>query len=68
MAKKISAGYESKFYRSMNDPFDKSFDTAFQHCIIKDVLSEDVKNYLLATSDFGKGIQDVLTCMLLKTG
>ena len=56
--KKIPAGYKNKFYRSLGDSFDKSFDTVFQRSIIQDVPSKDVKNYLLATSNFGKGMQD----------
>ena len=53
--KKVPAGYESKFYRSLGNPFDKSFDSDFQWRIIKDFPDHDVKNYLLATSNFGKG-------------
>ena len=34
------------------------FDTLFQRNAIKNVPSKDVKNYLLATSNFGKGMQD----------
>ena len=56
--KKIRAGYKSKFYKTLGDLFDKSFDAAFQREVIKDVRDEDVKNYLLATIDFGKGMQD----------
>lgn len=33
----------------LGDPFDGSFDWNFQHEIISDALSEDVKNYFLAT-------------------
>lgn len=54
--KKIPAGYKNRFYRDIGDPYDKSFDSNFQHEIINDAPSEDVKNYLLATSDFGKGM------------
>ena len=42
----------------MGVPFDKSFDRDFKRCIIKDVPDDDVKNYVLATSDFGKGMLD----------
>ena len=56
--KKIPAGYKNRFYRDLGDPYDKSFDLNFQRKIINDAPSEDVKNYLLATSDFGKGMQD----------
>ena len=34
------------------------FDTYFQPDILSKAPSEDVKNYLLATSNFGKGMQD----------
>ena len=42
----------------LDDPFDKSSDTYFQRNIISKVLSEDVRNHLLATSNSGKGTQD----------
>ena len=41
-----------------DDPFNKLFDTYFQPDILSKAPSEDVKNYLLATSNFGKGMQD----------
>ena len=53
---KIPASYESRFYKTLDDPFDKSFDTLFQRDAIKNAPGEDVKNYLLATSHFGKGM------------
>ena len=54
---KIPASYENRFYKTLDDPFDKSFDTLFQRNSIKNAPSEDVKNYLLATSDYGKRMQ-----------
>ena len=42
----------------LGNPFDESFDWNFQHEIISDAPSENVQNYLLATSNFGKSMQD----------
>ena len=56
--KKIPTGYENKFYRDLGDLFDKYFDSNFQPDVISNASSEDVKNYFLATSDFGEGMQD----------
>ena len=42
----------------LGDPFDESFDWNFQHEIISDSPGENVQNYLLATSNFGKSMQD----------
>ena len=55
---KIPASYESRFYKTLDDLFDKSFDTYFQRDIISKASGKDVKNYLLATSNFGKCMQD----------
>ena len=55
---KIPTRYKNRFYRDLGDSFDKFFDSNFQRKIISNAPSEDVKNYLLAISDFGKGIQD----------
>ena len=54
---KTPGSYKNRFYKTHDDPFDKSFNTYFQCNIISKALSEDVKNHLLATSDFGKGTQ-----------
>ena len=63
----VPAGYESKFYRSLGDPFDKSFDTTFQRSIIKDVPSEDIKNFFQPVI-LANVSKTILTCMLLVTG
>ena len=55
---KIPASYESRFCKTLDDLFDQPFDTYFQHDAISKVPSDDVKNFLLATSNFGKGMQD----------
>ena len=47
--KKIPASYENRFYKDLGNLFNKSFVSNFQHEIISDALSEDVKNYFLAT-------------------
>ena len=49
---KIPANYESRFYKTLDDPFNKSFDTHFQRDVLSKAPSEDVKNYLFATSNF----------------
>ena len=55
---KMPASNEKRFYKTLADPFDKTFDSLFQRDATKNAPSEDVKNYLLASSDFGKGNQD----------
>ena len=60
------ASYENRFYKTLDNPFDKSFDMLFQREVIKDVSSEDVKNYLLATSDFEKGVLDDINIYVLR--
>ena len=65
---KIPASHENRFYKTLDDPFDKTFNTLFQCDAIKNVPKEDVRNHLLATSDFGKGMQDDINiCMLPET-
>ena len=64
--KNTPAGYEGRFYRTLGDPFDKLFDTDFQQSIIKDVPNDDVKNYLLAKSDFGEGMQDDINLYVMQ--
>ena len=49
---KIPGNYESRFYKTLDDPFNKSFDMYFQRDVLSKAPSKDVKNYLLATSDF----------------
>ena len=49
--KKMPTCNESKFYRSLGDPCDNSFDTVFQCEIMQDVKSDDFK-ISLAISDF----------------
>ena len=39
---KIPVSYENRFYKTLNDPFDKIFDTLFQRDAIKNALSKDV--------------------------
>ena len=44
---KIPASYESRFYKTLDDPFDKPFNTYFQRDVISKAPSDNVKNYLL---------------------
>ena len=55
---KIPANYVSSFYKTLDAPLNKSFATYFQRDLLAKAPSEDVKNYLLVTGDFGKDIQD----------
>ena len=41
---KIPANYGSRFYKTLEDQFAKSFDTYFQRDIISKTASKDVKN------------------------
>ena len=45
------------FHKDWLDSIDFSRDTDFQQEILKNLPSEDVKKYLLATSEFGKEVQ-----------
>ena len=64
--KKIPTGYENKFYRDLGDLFDKYFDSNFQPDVISNASSENVKNYFLATIDFGEGMQDDINMYLTR--
>ena len=53
------AGYVGKFYRNLADNVDNFAGSEFYGKIANDanIPSEDIQKYILATSDFGKGIQ-----------
>ena len=54
------AGYVGNLYRNFADNVNKFLGAEFYGRIANDanLLSEDVQNYILATSDFAKGIQN----------
>ena len=58
--KNFPVGYVGKFYRNLAQDIDSSVNQDFYGKIANDAetLSEDVEKYLLATSDFAKGMQD----------
>ena len=57
--KNFPAGYVGKFYRNLADNVDKLLGSDFYGRIANDtdIPSEDVQKYILATSDFAKGMQ-----------
>ena len=58
--KNFPAGYVGKFYRSLANNVNNAATFDFYGSIANDanILSNDVQKYLLATSDFAKGMQD----------
>ena len=57
--KNFPAGYIGKFYRNLADNVDNFLGSEFYEKIANDanIPSKDVQKYILATSDFAKGIQ-----------
>ena len=57
--KDFSAGYVGSFYRNLLDNVDNFIGTDFYGPIPNDsnIPTEDMQKYILATSDFAKGIQ-----------
>ena len=57
--KNFPAGYVGKFYRNLANNVDKFLASEFCGRIAKDaeIPSNDVQKYILATSDFAKGMQ-----------
>ena len=58
--KNFPAGYDGSFYRNLAHNVDNFLGSDFYGRIANDVNipSEDVQKYLLATSDFAKGMQN----------
>ena len=58
--KNFPASYVGKFYRSLANNVNNAVTFDFYGSIANDanILSNDVQKYLLATSDFAKGMQD----------
>ena len=57
--KKFPAGYVGNFYRNLADNVDNFLGSDFYCRIINDsdIPTEDVQTYILATSDFAKGME-----------
>ena len=57
--KNFPAGYVGKFYRNLADNIDTFLGSNFYGRITNDadIPSEDVQKYVLATSDFARGMQ-----------
>ena len=57
--KNFSTGYVGKFYRTLVDNVDNFLGSEFYRSIANDadIPSKDVQKYILATSDFAKGMQ-----------
>ena len=56
--KNLPGSFVETFYKYWLDDIDFSQDTDFQQEILKNLQSQDVKKYLLATSKFGQDIQE----------
>ena len=61
----FSSKYRSDFYQNLNDSSNQLLDSNFHKQIDYDTPSEDVQNYLLTTSDFGKGMQDDINMWII---
>ena len=57
--KNFPTGYVSNYYRNLADNVDNFLSSEFHGGITNDadISSEDVQKYILATSDFAKGMQ-----------
>ena len=56
---KFPAGYVGSFYRNLADNIDNFLGSDFYGRIVNvNIPSEDLQKYLLATSDFARGIQN----------
>ena len=63
----LPANYEKAFYKERAERIDKLFASPFQQSILTNqLLSNDVKNYLLATSESGQDIQSEIDLYVTK--
>ena len=53
----LPSNYVESFYKDFLDGIDFSLDNDFQQQLVNNLLSKDVKKFLLATSNFGEEIQ-----------
>ena len=56
----LHRNFAESFYKDWLDEIDFSGNTDFQQSIVNNTPSEDIKKFLLATSDFGNEIQGEL--------
>ena len=56
----LPSKFVESFYKDFLDGIDFSQNNDFHQHVVNNLLSEDVKKFLLATSDFGKEIQGEL--------
>ena len=56
----LPSNFVEPFYKDLLDGIDFSQDNHFQQQLVNNPLSEDVKTFLLATSNFGEEIQGEL--------
>ena len=56
----LRSNFVESFYKEFLDGIDFSQDNDFQQQLVNNPLSEDVKKFLLATSNFGEEIQGEL--------
>ena len=68
--KNLPAGYVGSFYRNLADDNDNFLGFDFYERIANDsnVPSEDVQKYILATSDFAKGMQTDINHYVTRDG
>ena len=65
--KNLPINNEKAFYKEWVEEIDKSFQSLFQRSTLTNQpLSDDLKNYLLATSEFGQDIQSEIDLFLTK--
>ena len=53
----LPSNFVESFYKDWHDRIDFSQETDFQQQLVNEPLSEDVRNFILATSDFGEEMQ-----------
>lgn len=53
----LPSNFVESFYKDWLDRIDFSQETNFQQQFVNEPLSEDVRNFILATSDFGEEMQ-----------
>ena len=53
----LTSNFEKNFYKSCAEEKNGVMDSDFQRKIISEALNEDVRSYLLATTEFGQEIQ-----------
>ena len=52
----LPINFEKNFYKSWAEQIDGVINSDFQRKVISEMVNEDVRNYLLATTEFGQEI------------